>query len=116
MKKYTLIAAALILAMSGYAVSKNNNKDIEDYFDDWFDNDDYYGLVVEMPEGNIGEWTIGDRKFDITSSTKLDAEDGPIQVGTCVEVDFEDNVVEEIESRNNDRCSQFIVNYWNPAS
>jgi len=33
MKKYTLIAAALILAMSGYAVSKNNNKDIEDYFD-----------------------------------------------------------------------------------
>jgi len=65
-----------------------------------------YGPIESRPEGKIGTWVIGGRSFDVTDTTELEEKHGPLAVGACAEVEFEGNVVKEIESEEKSKCRQ----------
>lgn len=67
-------------------------------------DDDWYGVVEVRPSGTAGSWVIGGRTFTATERTRLDTDDGPIRVGTCVSVDFEGSRAIEIESEPAREC------------
>ncbi|MDP1540228.1 MAG: hypothetical protein Q8L72_06200 [Moraxellaceae bacterium] len=70
-------------------------------------DDDFYGMIESRPDGKAGTWVIGGRSFDVPANVKLDEDHGPLKVGVCAEVDIDDGVVEEIESkRDNSRCQR----------
>lgn len=66
-------------------------------------DDDFYGTIESRPDGKAGIWVIGGRKVETTERTKLE---GPLAVGTCAEVEYEGNVVEEIESEKMSKCKK----------
>lgn len=69
------------------------------------DDDGFYGLIGSRPtDGNYGTWVIGGRQITVTERTKLKQDDGPLAVGTCVEVDYDDGIVEEIEAEKSGKC------------
>ena len=69
------------------------------------DDDDYYGTIKSRPDGNVGEWVIGDKTIDVTDAVEVEEDNGPAKVGACAEVDFDDGVVYEIEvMKNNKKC------------
>jgi len=68
------------------------------------DNDDFYGIVQEKPENNLGVWVVGNQSFIVTRNTEIDEDYESINIGSCVEIDIENNRVKEIESRNKNRC------------
>ena len=86
----------------------NQDNDIEDVLDNWFDEDDYHGIISNRPEEKVGAWTIGDKTFYIVESIRLDEENGPAVVGQCVEVEFDNNSITEIETTSQDRCNNLI--------
>lgn len=61
-------------------------------------DDEFYGIVESRPEGKVGTWVIGGRKVEVTERTELEADNGPLLVGACVEVAYDGKFVEEIES------------------
>ena len=65
------------------------------------DDDDYYGIIKSRPEGIVGEWVIGDKTINVTDAVEIEENHGPAKVGACVEVDFDDNVIDEIEVMKN---------------
>ena len=65
---------------------------------------DFYGIVESRPDGKVGTWKIGGRSVEVTDMTRLDEDYAPIKVGTCVEVDIDDGMVEEIESEPPRKC------------
>lgn len=68
-------------------------------------NDDFYGLIESRPtDGDQGAWVIGGRQITVTERTKLKQDDGPLAVGACVEVDYDDGKVEEIEAKKAGEC------------
>ena len=71
-----------------------------------YDSVKIYGLIESRPEGKVGPWMIGGRSFDVTDKTKLEEDDGPLVVGACAEVEFEGNMVKEIESEKKSKCNQ----------
>ncbi|MFP4387993.1 MAG: hypothetical protein ACLFPR_03470 [Desulfococcaceae bacterium] len=66
--------------------------------DSWWDDEDFYGIVEARPTGAAGTWSIGGRTFTTDSGTAIQTDDGPVSVGACVSVDFDDGRVFEIES------------------
>lgn len=62
---------------------------------------DFYGIIEQRPSGKVGTWTIGGRAIQVTEQTNLE---GQLTVGTCVEVDFDDGRVEEIEAEPISKC------------
>lgn len=68
------------------------------------DNDDFYGIVQEKPKNNLGVWVVGNQKFTVTHDTEIDEDYESINIGSCVEIDIENNRVKEIESRHKGRC------------
>ena len=74
-------------------------------------DDDFYGIVESRPlDGAVGEWVIGGRTFTATAATKIDTDDGPLDVGACASVDTEGERVEEIESEPARKCAPAIRN------
>jgi hypothetical protein len=67
-------------------------------------DDKFYGTVERMPDNRIGTWVIGGHKIVATEQTELEEDDGQIRVGTCVEVESEGKVVEEIERKAIGQC------------
>ncbi|AZB73630.1 DUF5666 domain-containing protein [Synechococcus elongatus] len=63
--------------------------------------EDFYGIIQQRPSGTVGTWTIGDRAVTVTDQTELE---GNLVVGTCVEVDFDNGRVEEIEVEPLSKC------------
>jgi len=57
-----------------------------------------------MPEGKTGNWIIGGRKVVVRQRTELDEDRGPFRVGACVEVEYDDREVEELETKQPERC------------
>jgi hypothetical protein len=102
-KSIVLIIIVTLFIFFYYA---NQGKDIEDVLDHWFDEDDYHGIIYNRPEEKVGSWTIGDKTFNIVESTRLDEENGPAVVGQCVEVEFDNNSLTEIETTSQDRCKK----------
>jgi hypothetical protein len=68
------------------------------------DDNEFSGTVERMPESGVGTWVIGGRKLTATEQTEIEQDEGPVRVGTCVEVDYEGNKVEEIERKPTDKC------------
>ena len=69
-------------------------------------NDDFYGTIESRPEGKVGTWVIGGRSVEVTKSTELDDDNGPLTIGACVEVDIDDGKVDEIESEPAEKCNR----------
>jgi hypothetical protein len=68
-------------------------------------DDDFYGIVESRPaDGHVGEWVIGGRTFTATAATKIDTDDGPLDIGACASVDMDDGLVEEIEREPARKC------------
>ncbi|EGV18990.1 hypothetical protein [Thiocapsa marina] len=69
-------------------------------------DDDFYGIVDGRPlDGAVGDWVIGGRTFPATNATKIDTDDGPLDIGVCASVDTEGQRVEEIESEPAQTCA-----------
>jgi len=101
-----LIVLPIIVTLFIFLYYFNQGKDIEDFLDHWFDKDDYHGIIYQRPEEKVGAWTIGEKTFNIVESTRLDEENGPAVVGKCVEVEFNNNSLTEIETTSQDRCKK----------
>ena len=99
-----LIVLPIIVTLFIFLYYFNQGKDIEDVLDHWFDEDDYHGIIYQRPEEKVGAWTIGKKTFNIVESTRLDEENGPAVVGQCIEVEFDNNSLTEIETTSQDRC------------
>ncbi len=67
-------------------------------------DDDFYGFIEARPSGTAGTWVISGRSFTASNSTRLDTDDGPLSVGTCVSVEYEGTQAFEIESEPQRKC------------
>jgi hypothetical protein len=67
-------------------------------------DDDFHGIIEQRPESNVGTWIIGGQEIAVTDQTKVEDDDGPLAVGKCAEVDYENGRVEEIESESMSDC------------
>ncbi len=67
-------------------------------------NDDFKGLVDNFPDSRVGDWTIGGRIVPITTKTHFDERNGQVVVGTCVSVDYEGALVQEIATELVSKC------------
>jgi hypothetical protein len=65
---------------------------------------EYYGILDHRPEGKDGMWVIDGKSFSVTEEVELDEDHGPIEAGTCVELEMEDGDVKEIESAEPEKC------------
>jgi uncharacterized protein YdeI (BOF family) len=74
--------------------------------DDGPPGDDFYGFVESRPAGVAGTWVISGRSFVATEQTRLATDDGPLNVGTCVSVEYEGNQAFEIESEPASDCGR----------
>jgi hypothetical protein len=66
--------------------------------------EDIIGIVKSIPEGKIGVWQIDSHAVEVDEATEFSTAFGPIEVGACVKVGFDDGVAETIESRPENRC------------
>ena len=67
-------------------------------------DEEFYGKLESRPDSKAGTWTVGGRQFNATATTDVEEDHGLLKVGSCIEVEFEGNVVEEIESKPMARC------------
>ena len=67
-------------------------------------DEDFYGIIESRPAGKVGKWVIGGRTINVTEEAELDEKNGPLQIGACAEVDFDDGIIEEIESEPLKKC------------
>ncbi len=61
--------------------------------DDEDDDDDdgnrrLRGLVAALPADRLGDWLVGDVTVRVDAATRIDEDDAPITVGTCVSVQY----------------------------
>lgn len=88
--KSTLMIAVSCLAFSGAA----------------FADEEFYGAVESRPTGNVGIWVISGQQVEVTDKTEIETDNGPLVVGSCVEVEHKKGVVEEIESAKPAKCGK----------
>jgi hypothetical protein len=70
-------------------------------------DDDFYGIVETRPVGTAGTWVVGGRTVTATEDTELDDDhETSFAAGTCVQVEMEDGLVEEIESESPSKCTK----------
>ncbi len=67
-------------------------------------DDDFYGFIEARPSATAGTWVISGRSFTATDRTRLNTDDGPLTVGTCVSVEYVGTQALEIESEPNRKC------------
>lgn len=92
----TLKSSALLLLASGcFAFSAPT-----------FADEEFYGTVETRPTENLGIWVIAGQQLEVTSKTKIENDNGPAVVGSCVEVDHKKGVVEEIETVKQSQCEK----------
>ena len=67
---------------------KTGNDDGDDDDDD-NDQPEFKGTIQSLPgtAGFIGDWIVGGRTIHVSSSTRIEAEDGPVAVGAFVEIE-----------------------------
>ncbi|OAM52007.1 hypothetical protein A7981_00490 [Methylovorus sp. MM2] len=88
--KYLLAVAASICAFSVPAMA----------------SEEFYGRIETRPVGNAGIWIISGQQVEVTDKTEIDSDNGPLVVGTCVEVEHKKGVVSEIESAKPAKCGK----------
>lgn len=67
-------------------------------------DEEFYGVIESRPESHVGAWVIGGKQVTVTDKTELEEEHGPLAIGACAEVEYEDGVVEELESQEKEKC------------
>lgn len=68
--------------------------------------EEFYGTIENRPTENAGIWTISGQQVEVTNKTKLDYDNGPAVVGSCVEIDHKKGVVKEIETVKPKMCNK----------
>ncbi|MFO1419014.1 MAG: DUF5666 domain-containing protein [Methylotetracoccus sp.] len=63
-------------------------------------DEEFYGRLESRPTGKAGTWVVGGRQLAVTDNTRLDEDDGPLVVGACVEVEYANGAIKEIESED----------------
>ncbi len=71
-----------------------------------FADEEFYGRVDSRPDSNPGIWIISGQQVEVTDKTKIDSDNGPLVVGSCVEVEHKKGVVKEIESAKPAKCGK----------
>ena len=69
---------------------------------------EFYGIVQTMPmTGFVGSWTINGGVYTVTVQTEVKQKYGPIEIGSCVEVQLTQNgsAVRELQSKRSANCS-----------
>lgn len=98
-----LLTVCLIAGMWNWQISQAAN-----LHDD--DEGEAVGIVQSMPEnGLIGDWIIDDVTYRTTDDSEIEADDGPLIVGACVEVKFRTStppfIVEELKTEDSKKCN-----------
>jgi hypothetical protein len=81
------------------------------YADDDDSEDGYVsqiGIITSQSESITGTWQIGNTPYSVSMQTELDDDDGPLVIGTCVEVKAAQSapsVALEIDSKEAYKCS-----------
>lgn len=68
--------------------------------------EEFYGVLESRPKTAEGTWVVSGRKLEVTKKTELEEKHGPLVVGACVEVEIEDGLVEEIETKKQEKCAK----------
>jgi uncharacterized protein DUF5666 len=71
-----------------------------------FADEEFYGRIDSRPEGNAGIWIVSGQQVEVTDKTKIDSDNGPLVVGSCVEVEHKKGVVKEIETSKPSKCGK----------
>ncbi len=69
-------------------------------------SEEYYGTLESRPADTVGAWIVNGRNVDATDKTRLIEEHGPLDVGACVEVEYEENAVKKIKSEDKEKCNK----------
>lgn len=86
---------ALLIAVAGFSFSSVALADEE-----------FYGTVESRPTENPGIWVISGQQVEVTDKTEIENDNGPLVVGSCVEVEHKKGVVKEIESAKPNKCGR----------
>ena len=71
-----------------------------------FADEEFYGTIESRPTSNLGIWIISGQQIEVTDKTDLDADNGALIVGACVEVEHDKGVAEDIETMKAAKCSK----------
>lgn len=71
-----------------------------------FADEEFYGTIESRPVGNPGIWVISGQQIEVTDKTEIETDNGPLVVGSCVEVEHKKGVVKEIESAKPAKCGR----------
>ncbi|HKQ07232.1 MAG TPA: DUF5666 domain-containing protein [Blastocatellia bacterium] len=55
--------------------------------DDNHNGTQFKGTIESFPAGFVGDWRVGGRTVHVTSSTRIETNDGPVAVGAFVEIE-----------------------------
>ncbi|MDI1309660.1 MAG: DUF5666 domain-containing protein [Methylotenera sp.] len=69
-------------------------------------DEEFYGTVESRPTQNAGVWIVNGQQLEVTDKTEIDQDDGPLIVGSCVEVEHKKGVVKELESVKSSKCGK----------
>ncbi|HZV98414.1 MAG TPA: DUF5666 domain-containing protein [Methylophilaceae bacterium] len=69
-------------------------------------DEEFYGKIDSRPAIKAGTWVVGGRSFEVTEKTELEEDHGPLVVGACAEVEYKGAMVEEIESKKENKCKK----------
>ncbi len=89
------VTTGLLMAAAVFALSSPASADEE-----------FYGTIENRPTENPGIWVVSGQQVEVTDSTKIDNDHGPLVVGSCVEVEHKKGVVKEIESAKPAKCGK----------
>jgi hypothetical protein len=67
-------------------------------------DEEFYGTIESRPTENSGIWVISGKQVEVTNSSKIDRDNGPLVVGSCVKVEHKKDKVKEIESSKPSKC------------
>ncbi len=68
--------------------------------------EEFFGIIESRPKTDVGTWTIGGRKVDVTNDTLLEEDNGPFVVGACVEFEVDGNIVLEGSTEPKRECQR----------
>ena len=68
----------------------------------------FTGIIESRPGIKYGNWVIGDRTIEVTFLTKLDEDNGPLEVGSCAKVKVSSHgaKVKKIKASDPKKCGQ----------
>jgi hypothetical protein len=68
--------------------------------------EEFYGTLESRPTENNGIWVVSGQQLEVTENTKIDNDNGPPVVGSCVEIEHKKGVVKEIETVKPKMCEK----------